>query len=157
MKLNYIIIPIIMITISSLGVIFTNMGMNWYDNLIKPPLTLSGQIIGTVWTVIFILATTSALICWNSFPRGYRFKWIFIFFIANAVLNTLWSLLFFTLNFVFLSIFEMILLNATTIVLTILIWPKSRLAASLLIPYVIWVSFATFLAYGIFLLNPQGL
>jgi len=155
MKLNYIAIPLIMIITSVAGGIFTNLGMDWYNNLIKPPLTPPGQIIGTIWTVIFILATTSALIFWNNFPRNKKFQLIFIFFIANAVLNAGWSLLFFTFNLVFLSIFEMILLNITTVILTILIWSKSRLAASLLIPYIIWVFLATFLAYGVFLLNPQ--
>lgn len=153
MKLNYVIIPLIMIIVSSLGSIFMNQGMTWYQTLKMPGIAPPGFVIGTVWTIIFILTAISALIVYNSLPRDRIFKWIISFFIANAVLNALWSFLFFTQQLIFISIIEMVILNLTVIALIVLIWPRSKLAASLLIPYSVWVSFATFLAYGIYLLN----
>jgi len=153
MKLNYIFIPLIMIVVSALGSLVTSNNMDWYDALIVPSFTPPGFLIGTVWTVLFILATISALIVWNSAQRNKIFKWIVAFFILNALLNVLWSYIFFGQQMVLFSIIEMILLNITVIILVILIWPISKLASSLLIPYTIWVTFATFLAYQIFILN----
>lgn len=153
MKKNYILIPLITLAVSILGSLITNNNMDWYNALSKPSFTPPGFVIGTVWTVLFILATITVLIVWNSFSRNTIFKWIIILFIANAVLNVLWSYIFFGQQMVLLSIIEMILLNVSVIALIILIWPMSKLAASLLIPYVAWVTFATVLAYQILTLN----
>lgn len=153
MKKNYFFIPLIMIIVSALGSLITSNNMDWYNALAVPSFTPPGSVIGAVWTVIFILATISALLVWNSAERNKVFKWIVALFILNAVLNVLWSYIFFGQQMVLFSIIEMILLNITVIVLIILIWPISKLASSLLIPYAVWVTFATFLAYQIFILN----
>jgi translocator protein len=153
MKKNYIIIPLITIVVSVLGSLVTNNNIDWYDALSKPSFTPPGFVIGTVWTVLYIFATMTALIVWNSLPRNKIFKWIVAFLIINAVLNLLWTFIFFGQQMVLLSIIEMILLNITVIVLIVLIWPMSKLAASLLFPYTVWVTLVTYLAYQILVLN----
>lgn len=154
MKKNYIFIPLITLAVSVLGNIFTMNGMDWYEALTKPSFTPPGFVIGSIWTVIFILTTASALLVWNAnIPRQKTFKWIVALFIINAVLNAGWSFLFFGQQLVLLSIIEMVLLEVTTIVLIILIWSISRLASYLLFPYALWVMLATFLAYQVFSLN----
>jgi len=153
MKPNYIIIPLIMIIVSVAGSLLTSAGMGWYQTLKLPKLAPPGFAIGTVWTVIFLLTTISALIFYNTARRDKKFKWIIVFFVANAILNAFWSFLFFTQHWITISIIEMVVLDLTIIILMILIWPISRLASLLLIPYAAWVAFATFLAYGIHLLN----
>ena len=108
-----------------------------------PSWTPPGSIIGLAWTTIFILTALSAMIVWNTAPRDSRLWWIVLLFLLNGVLNVFWSYLFFNQHLVGTALWEMLLLNASTVALIVLIWPINRLAASLLFPYVGWVTFAT--------------
>ena len=125
----------------------------WYATLNLPSWTPSGSVIGLAWTTIFILTAISAIVVWQNAPRDSRLWWIVLLFLLNGVLNVGWSYLFFNQHLIGASILEMLVLNATTIVLIFLTWPISRLAALLLFPYVGWVTFATYLAYSVWQLN----
>jgi tryptophan-rich sensory protein len=127
--------------------------MGWYKTIKLPSWTPSGSVIGTVWTILFILAAISALIIWNQLAHDSRFWWIVVLFILNAVLNVGWSWLFFNQHFLGAAIFEAGLLGLSVVALVILIWPASALAAALLLPYAAWVAFATFLTYNVWSLN----
>ena len=153
MKINYILIPLIVLAVSVGGSLLTNSGMPWYDTLKLPSIAPPGGVIGAVWTVIFILSTISAIMLWNVAPRGMQFNLIFSLFAINAILNVLWSFFFFNQQMIGASIIEMCVLNLTTLALIIFGWRFSWIAASLLIPYFAWVSFATYLAYKIWILN----
>ncbi|MEM4263633.1 MAG: TspO/MBR family protein [Candidatus Woesearchaeota archaeon] len=152
-KPNYIIIPIITIAVSVIGSMITSKGMQWYKTINLPSFTPPGSFIGAVWTMIFILATISALIVWNKMPQEGNFWWIIALFLINAGLNVFWSYLFFGKHMLNVAFIEAGLLDLTVITLIILIWPVSRLAAGLLIPYAAWVAFATYLSYIIWSLN----
>jgi benzodiazapine receptor len=151
MKLNYIVIPLLAVAVSVLGGFATSSGIEsgWYETLQRSPLTPENWVFGPVWTTIYILTTLSVLIMWNHFRHAKHFQFIMFLFCTNAILNVLWSWLFFGFQMTFAAYLEMFVLNATTILLFILIWHLSRLAAILLIPYIGWVSFATYLAYYI--------
>lgn len=153
MKLNYLIIPLITIAVALSGSFLTSGGMDWYKTLTLPKLAPAGSVIGTVWTIIFILSTISALIFYNKSPRHKNFNLIVAIFLINAVLNIVWSFLFFSQHWILASIIEMIILDLTVIILMILIWPISKWASLLLLPYALWVAFATSLAYQILVLN----
>jgi tryptophan-rich sensory protein len=153
MKPNYIIIPLITIAVAVIGSLLTNAGMVWYQSLELPPLAPAGFYIGLVWTIVFILSTISAIIIWNSPNHDKFFWWIIGIFIANAVLNVLWSYLFFFMNLLGSPIIEMIFLELSVLALCILIWPRSKTASILLWPYAAWVIFATYLAISIWQLN----
>ena len=153
MKLNYIIIPLITIIVAVVGSFLTSAGMYWYKTLKLPDIAPPGGFIGIVWTIIFILSTISALIIWNNTPRSNLFWWIIGIFILNAILNVLWSYIFFYSHNIGGAIIEMIILEITVIALCVLIWPISRIASILFWPYAAWVSFATYLAYHIWILN----
>jgi len=153
MKLNYIIIPLITLLVASVGSWLTSGGMGWYQTINLPAWTPAGSVIGAIWTIIFILATISALLVWNRFSHGKRFNWIFITFAVNAFLNVLWSFLFFGQHLLSLAIIDAALLGISVIALIVLIRHASRLAALLLYPYAIWAAFATYLTYTVWLLN----
>lgn len=155
MKLNYIVIPLITVVVAWVGSLFTSSGINsgWYDSIVKPSWTPPGALIGAVWTVLFILAAISALIVWNKAKRNSWFWWVIGVFVINAVLNVLWSFLFFGEHLIGTAIWEAALLGATVVALIILIWPISRLASLLLVPYAGWVAFATYLTYTVSILN----
>ncbi|MDD5341135.1 MAG: tryptophan-rich sensory protein [Patescibacteria group bacterium] len=153
MKPNYIIIPLITLAIALTGSLLTSAGMDWYNTLTLPASAPAGIVIGTVWTIIFILSTISALIIWNNFKEDKLFRWIIGIFIANAILNVLWSYVFFYSHQIGASIVEMIILELSVLSLCVLIWPKSKWASILLWPYVAWVIFATYLTVNIWQLN----
>ncbi len=164
-KKNFVIIPLITIVVALLGSWFNSFGMPWYQSeLIRPDLAPPNYLFPIAWTTIFILATITALMVWNKpqfeerylviFKRKtYDFNLIIGFFIANAILNALWSLLFFTFHLIFPALIEMLILEATTLILMILIWRHSKVASLLLLPYLLWVGFATYLTYLIYILN----
>lgn len=151
-KPNHVVIPFITIATISAGSWVTSAGMNWYKTLKFPAFTPPGSFIGAVWTVLFVLATISALIVWNK-AASKKKTTIGVAFILNALLNVGWSILFFGLHLIGPAIYEAALLGVSVLVLMIFIWPVSKLAAWLLLPYLAWVSFATYLTYSIWLLN----
>lgn len=150
---NHIVIPVIAIFTSYAGGAITMAGMEWYRGITLPPWTPPGSVIGAVWAIIFTLSAVSALIVWNTSARDDRFYRIFGVFAVNVNLNVGWSLLFFGLHMMGAAIFEAAALAGSVVVLIVLIWPVSRLAALLLVPYAGWVSFATYLTYVIWRLN----
>lgn len=154
-RIKYASAIISVFLVSAIGSLITNKGMDWYDAINLPSFTPPGSFIGMVWTIIFILATFSILFFLrkNKENKEIRFQPILLFFIVNGVLNIFWSILFFGWGIIFWSIVEMIVLNITTLILIILLWKNNKFSSVLLWPYLLWVSFATYLTYNIWLLN----
>jgi len=148
--LGYFLIPLTTLITAVVGSIFTKSGMIWYGGINLPSWTLSGKIIGIIWTIIFILATISALIVWQ---KQKKIRLVIPFFLLNAFLNVTWSFLFFFHNLIFSSAVESILLVFSVLLLTALIWTISKMASILLVPYLLWTSFAAFLTFVIWRLN----
>ncbi len=154
MKINYIVIPLIAILVSALGGYFTSQGVNdWYEGLVKPGWTPSGEFIGAVWAFLYVLVTVVVLIYWNRHYKEKRFKLVMGVFVLNALLNTTWSFSFFTLNYVGFAFLHIITLNLTILTLILLLWPASRILSLSLVPYAIWVTIAGTLNYFIWILN----
>ncbi len=157
MKPNYAVIPMVTVLVAVLGGYITSGNMDWYRTLSLPSFTPPGQAIGAVWTMIFILATISALLVWNG-PAGSRQaqterNWIMGAFGLNGALNLGWSYLFFGQHLIGPAVLESAALGLSVVLLVSLVRPRSRLAAWLLAPYLIWVAFATYLTYAVLRLN----
>ena len=153
MKINYLVIPLITIFISVFGNWLTSGGMDWYRTINLPEWTPPGSFIGAMWTVIYILTAISAVIVWNTFPRDGRFSAILWLFLANAFFNVLWSYIFFNQHLIGWATLEAVLLALSVFGLIFLIWPISRITASLLFLYAGWARFATYVSYSVWLLN----
>jgi len=153
LKPNYFVIPLVTLATSYLGSTVTSGGMEWYQTIVKPEWTPSGAIIGTVWTVLFILATISALLFWNRETSPKKKKTVVTVFLLNAALNFLWSYIFFGAHLIDVAVWEAGLLALSVLALIVLMWRKHKVASLLLLPYLLWVSFATYLTYSISLLN----
>jgi tryptophan-rich sensory protein len=156
MRANYIVIPLLTIFTAVVGGLITSGGMEWYKKIHLPAFTPPGSFIGTVWTVIFFLATIAALLIFNAkvpMSKETLQEGIMALFIFNAILNVTWSLLFFGQHFLYAAIWEAGVLGLSVIALIIFSWPISQLAAWLLMPYAAWVAFATYLTYTVWALN----
>ena len=136
-----------------LGMLTTDLS-TWYFNLHKPDWQPPDWLFGPVWTTIFALAALAGVLFWKHVEdREARLR-VQAAFIANAFLNTLWSLLFFRLKRPDLALDEVGFLWLSIVVLIVLLRAGSRTAALLILPYLAWVSFAAYLNYTIVQLNP---
>lgn len=135
-----------------LGGRFTAMGIGpWYDGLAKPSWTPPGSVIGSVWTVLYVLiALASALVASRSAepPRAYA-----AVLLANLVLNAGWCWLFFGIRRPDLGLAEIAVLWITCVALVVLAARVSAVAAAMLVPYAAWVAFAGFLNWNVVKLN----
>jgi len=132
-----------------IGSLFTSPAVpTWYAGLNKPAYNPPDWIFGPVWTALYILMGVAFYLFWKKKAR----KAITIFFIQLA-LNTLWSILFFGLRSPFLALMDILLLWAF-ILATILTGRKfSKAASYLLVPYLLWVSYAFVLNASIWSIN----
>ncbi len=149
---------IIAIVVSQLagiiGSLFTAPAIaGWYTTLAKPTLNPPAWVFGPVWTTLFVLMGIAAFLVWK---RGLDRRDVRIavgMFLGQLVLNTLWSVIFFGLQSPGGALVEMVFLWLA-ILATIVVFAKiSRPAAWLLAPYILWVSFAGYLNYAIWILN----
>jgi tryptophan-rich sensory protein len=136
-----------------LGSLFTTPAIpTWYATLKKPFFTPPDWIFSPVWISLFILMGISLFFVWRR--QGHpQFKKALTFFFVQLILNVLWSLAFFGLRLPLLGLMDIILLWIA-ILLTIQNFLKiSKFAGVLLIPYLLWVSFATLLNFSLWILN----
>lgn len=132
----------------------------WYASLVKPELTPPSWVFGPVWTTLFILMGAAAYLIWlsaeempqNHPMRAKRRNALFIFGLQLAV-NTLWSVVFFGQRDPGAALVVVGALWVLIAVKLVLFSQLSKSAALLLVPYFLWVSFAAYLNYAIWVLN----
>lgn len=137
-----------------IGSIFTASAIPaWYTTLTKPALNPPGWIFGPVWTTLYALMGISLFLVWNKGIHQKNVRLAVLVFALQLTLNAAWSIVFFSLEnpgWAFLNIITMWL----TIVWTMILFYKiSKPAMYLLIPYILWVSFASYLNFSIWMLN----
>lgn len=126
---------------------------NWYSTLNKPFFNPPNWIFGPVWTVLYIMMGISVGRIWHKLSNSAQSKTPIILFIIQFFLNLLWTFLFFVFQSPLLGLIDIVLL-LFLLVLTIISFKKiDKLSAYLLIPYLLWVSFATLLNASILYLN----
>ena len=125
---------------------------NWYADIAKPNWTPPNWLFGPVWTVLFLLMATAAWIVWCK--HGIKnARTAFFWFVIQLILNSLWSILFFGWNNPGAAALEIIFLWLTILMTIVAFWNKSKVAALLLVPYFLWVSFAITLNIAIWRMN----
>jgi translocator protein len=135
-----------------LGMITTDLGP-WYRGLLKPAWQPPDALFGPVWTLIFALAALSFIVYWRRLAaRDDRLE-VIAAFLINGFLNVLWSLLFFRFERPDWALYEVGLLWISIAVMIVLVKRSSTSAAVLLLPYLVWVSFAAVLNFKIVQLN----
>ena len=138
---------------SAAGAIASIQTREFYDKLIQPEWAPPGWVFGPVWSILFALMAISAWLVWRD--GGFaKHKGALTLFIIQLIPNVLWSWLFFAWSkgaLAFADIVLLWILIATTISC---FWRINRLAGAMLIPYLLWVSFATVLCYTTWQLNP---
>ncbi len=136
-----------------IGSVFTAPSIpTWYASLTKPFFNPPSFLFAPVWTLLYALMGIALYLVWEK-RKKIKNKLALILFFFQLILNTLWSILFFGFHNPFLAFAEIILLWIVLLATIIKFYPISKKAAWLLIPYILWVSFASILNFAIFLLN----
>lgn len=126
----------------------------WYALINKPFFTPPNWVFAPVWTLLYIMMGFAAGSVWNKIDTDEaNVKKAFLFFLIQLALNALWSFLFFGLQNPFLASIEIILLWLMIFETYKQFKSIDKLAANLLLPYLVWVSYATLLTISVWYLN----
>ena len=124
----------------------------WYRRLRKPDWQPPGAVFGPVWSVLYALLAASMLDVRRR--RGGADRGLWILYGSNLALNLAWTLIFFRGRSPLAASAEIVALEATTVALIVRVRPISPAAALVLVPYALWVAFATALTWAITTRNP---
>ncbi len=124
----------------------------WYAGIAKPSWTPPDWLFGPVWSLLYAMMAVAVWLVWRQ-SDWKTAKAALLWFAAQLVLNSVWSVLFFGMQQPAWSMVEVFFLWLAILMTIRAFWPISRLAAGLLVPYLLWVSFASVLNVGIWQLN----
>lgn len=151
MKKSLIISLLISLGVGGISALLTMGSVDIYKYLDKPPFSPPSIVFPIVWTILFILMGISAYLIYNS-NSEYKQKALLIYTIQLLV-NFIWPIFFFVLNYRLIALFIIITLLIFLIIMIKKFYNINKLAAYLQIPYLLWVSFATYLNLGFYILN----
>lgn len=152
---KFILAILICESVGILSALLSNTSKNaWFDALNKPSWNPPSYLFGPVWTILYLMMGISLGLIWKNKAAEINKRNQYIIFGGQLFLNFCWSIIFFRLHNPLLALMDIVLM-LVLIILTIMSFARySKPAAWLLVPYLAWVSFATFLNYSIWILNP---
>ena len=128
----------------------------FYAQLVRPDWAPPASVFGPVWTALYALMGLAAWRVWR--VDGFRAaRPALTLFLAQLVLNALWSWLFFGWHLGAWAFADVVLLWVLIVATLVSFWRIEPLAGAMLVPYLLWVSFASVLNYSVWQLNPQAL
>lgn len=152
--LTFIIAIIIPLAIGGISAFLTKDNMNIYGEINTPPLSPPAFLFPVMWTILYTLMGISSAFIWLQRENNkVQADNALLIYTASLVFNFIWSLIFFNFR-MYLFAFIWLAVLLMLIILTIVRYRKiSPLAAYLQIPYALWVAFAGYLNFGIYILN----
>ncbi|MBQ4153226.1 MAG: tryptophan-rich sensory protein [Oscillospiraceae bacterium] len=141
------------LAVGGLSALISGGGMETFQSLNQPPLSPPGWLFPIVWTILFLLmGIASYLVSTSDAPRGQA-RFAKKIYAAQLIVNFFWPILFFNLQQYLLAFFWLILLWVLILKTLLSFYKISKPAGYLLLPYLLWVTFAGYLNLGVFLLN----
>ena len=132
--------------------LLTTLGMEKYSAVEKPALTPPEIVFPIVWTILYALMAVGAARVWLTEESEEKDKGLKLY-VVQLCMNFLWSILFFNFQAYSLSFFWLLGLLLVIVLMTLTFYKSDRIAAYLQIPYILWVSFAGYLNFMVWLLN----
>jgi len=137
-----------------IGSVFTTPAIpNWYAALEKPFFTPPSWLFAPAWITLYLLMAIAAFLIWRKGLGEEGVKTALVIFLVQLVLNALWSLVFFGLQSPLYGMVVILLLWVAILLTIIKFFKLSAAAGALLLPYILWVSFASILNISIWVLN----
>ena len=125
----------------------------WYATLIRPPIAPPNWLFGPVWTLLYLSMGIAAGLVWNRGIGDKRVRFAITIFAIQLILNSLWSFLFFGWHWLHVAFIEIVILWLFILYTSIKFYALSKPAGLILIPYLLWVSFASVLNFSFWWLN----
>ncbi len=136
---------------SAIGSLATiNFKEPWYSLLNKPIFNPPDWVFGPVWTTLYLMMTLAIWLFWHSKKRNKNTVYIYL---IHLVFNTTWSVVFFVFHNMVLALFVLILLIGLIINLILRFKRVNVVSSCLMIPYLLWCSFALFLNINLIIIN----
>jgi benzodiazapine receptor len=126
---------------------------SWYAHLSRPSFTPPDWTFGVVWPILYVMMGISAFLIWNMGINRRQVKVALGVFALQLILNGLWTPIFFGLHLIGVALVEIVMMWVAILLTIFTFWKVSKPAALLLLPYILWVSFAVVLNASLFLLN----
>jgi tryptophan-rich sensory protein len=138
---------------AGIGSLFTDPEIGgWYARIEKPSWTPPNWVFGPVWSVLYLMMAVAAWLVWKE--KGFAGAAApLALFGAQLVFNALWSIFFFGMHRMGLALLDIILLWSAILATLLSFWRVSPAAGALMIPYLLWVTYASALNYSIWRLN----
>jgi len=155
MKVNWFLLIGLVVAcnlIGSIGAVWTSSDGDWYKGINKPSFNPPSWVFGPAWTLLFSLMGIALYLVWIA-PSSKIRMIALVLFGVQFVFNVLWSYLFFGAHNPLASLIEIFILLAFIVVTGIYFYFVNGFAGYLLIPYFLWVGFASFLNWAIWSLN----
>jgi translocator protein len=141
---------------SAIGAVASIQASSFYSQLVQPGWAPPPGIFGPVWTILYTLMGIAAWLVWRS--GGFRpNRGALTWFLLQLAFNALWSWLFFAWNLGMFALVDIVVLWILIVVTLVSFWRVRPLAGMLLVPYLLWVGFASVLNFSLWQLNPQVL
>jgi benzodiazapine receptor len=145
---------LLVVATAAIGAIASLDQRDFYDALAKPVWAPAAGIFAPVWTLLYAFMAVAAWIVWRARGGIAHASDAFLLYGAQLLLNALWSWIFFRWHIGALALLEVCALWITILVTLVHFWRIRRSAGLLLLPYLLWVSFATALTAATWRLNP---
>lgn len=145
--LVFIVCILAVFATGSLGSFFTDNEVNsdWYES-IKPNISPPNYVFGIVWPTLYLLIAISIYLVWNSSDKKNK-KILMLLFAFNLILNASWTIIFFGNKMISEALYVLIFIWLSTLILIFYTFRINRKSSYLLIPYLIWLTFAGILNY----------
>lgn len=154
-KINWISLVIIILITEIIGVagsLFSGNASQRYESFLLPAFSPPSWIFGIIWPILYLLMGISVYIIYNILQTNQSKRAIYFYWV-QLILNFTWPIMFFRFNAIIVSVFIILLLDIIVFITIVLFYKINKIAGYLLIPYIIWLLFATYLNIGIAFLN----
>ncbi len=154
-KINWFqLITIVLATqlIGVLGSLFSGSIGELYTSYIKPPLSPPGWLFGVIWPILYLLMAIAAYLIYQAPLTEDRKRAITLYW-AQLIVNFIWPIVFFRFEWYWLAVAVIVLLDVLVLLTTISFYRIKNAAGYLMLPYLLWILFATYLNIGIAVLN----
>lgn len=141
------------LAVGGLATVLTGGGMADYKNLVRPPLSPPGWLFPIVWTILYLLMGYASYRVATSDANPERIRRALILYAAQLALNFLWPIFFFGLQWRLAAFFILLALWGAILLTMRAFSDIDEKAGDLLLPYIIWVTFAAYLNLGTYFLN----
>lgn len=150
---QFLICIAVPLLVGGLSALITRTGMDIFETINKPSLSPPGWLFPVVWTILFILmGIASYLVLVSEKPQGEINRALTVYGI-QLIFNFFWSIFFFNFSLYLFSFIWLVLLWLLILATAVLFYRISKPAGYLMIPYLLWVTFAGYLNFQIYLLN----